>query len=39
MAEYIERFEHDPQSVGDEVDKKYRPGRVSVMEKLRLMLV
>lgn len=25
--EYLERFDHDPNSVGDSVEEKYRPGR------------
>lgn len=29
MQEYLERFDHDPNSVGDPVEEKYRPGRVS----------
>jgi hypothetical protein len=29
MTEYLERFDHDPRSVGDPVEEKYRPGRVS----------
>ena len=28
MQEYLERFDHDPNSVGDPVEEKYRPGRV-----------
>ncbi|WWD22731.1 hypothetical protein CI109_107224 [Kwoniella shandongensis] len=27
MQEYLERFDHDPESVGDPVVEKYRPGR------------
>ncbi|ORX35037.1 hypothetical protein BD324DRAFT_652754 [Kockovaella imperatae] len=27
MQEYLERFDHDPDSVGDPVEEKYRPGR------------
>lgn len=27
MQEYLERFDHDPDSVGDSVEDKYRPGR------------
>ena len=27
MNEYLERFDHDPNSVGDPVEEKYRPGR------------
>ena len=30
MQEYLERFDHDPESVGDPVEEKYRPGRVSL---------
>jgi hypothetical protein len=29
MQEYLERFDHDPASVGDPVKEKFRPGRVS----------
>lgn len=28
MDEFLERFDHDPASVGDPVEEKYRPGRV-----------
>ena len=28
MQEYLERFDHNPDSVGDPVEEKYRPGRV-----------
>jgi hypothetical protein len=28
MQEYLERYDHDPESVGDPVEEKYRPGRV-----------
>ncbi|WVQ94212.1 hypothetical protein IAU59_001290 [Kwoniella sp. CBS 9459] len=27
MQEYLEKFDHDPDSVGDPVEEKYRPGR------------
>jgi hypothetical protein len=27
MQEYLERFDHDPESVGDPVEEKHRPGR------------
>ncbi|WVF66596.1 hypothetical protein IAT40_001336 [Kwoniella sp. CBS 6097] len=27
MQEYLEKFDHDPNSVGDPVEEKYRPGR------------
>ncbi|WRT63261.1 uncharacterized protein IL334_000164 [Kwoniella shivajii] len=27
MQEYLEKFDHDPVSVGDPVEEKYRPGR------------
>ena len=30
MQEYLERFDHDPNSMGDPVEEKYRPGRVSL---------
>lgn len=30
MQEFLERFDHDPNLVGDPVEQKYRPGRVSV---------
>jgi len=30
MQEYLERFDHNPDSVGDPVEEKYRPGRVSL---------
>lgn len=29
MQEFQDRFDHDPKSVGDPVEDKYRPGRVS----------
>lgn len=29
MQEYLEKFDHSPDSVGDPVEQKYRPGRVS----------
>lgn len=29
MQEFQETFDHDPKAVGDPVEKKYRPGRVS----------
>lgn len=31
MLEYLERFDHDPNSVGDPVEQKYRPGRVCIV--------
>ncbi|OCF72268.1 hypothetical protein I204_06644 [Kwoniella mangroviensis CBS 8886] len=27
MQEYLEKFDHDPDSVGDPIEEKYRPGR------------
>ncbi|OCF34831.1 hypothetical protein I316_03376 [Kwoniella heveanensis BCC8398] len=27
MQEYLEKFDHDPESVGDPIEEKYRPGR------------
>ncbi|WWC90151.1 uncharacterized protein L201_005084 [Kwoniella dendrophila CBS 6074] len=27
MQEYLEKFDHDPTSVGDPIEEKYRPGR------------
>jgi len=33
MTEYLERFDHDPRSVGDPVEEKYRPGRVSLAKE------
>lgn len=32
MQEFLERFDHDPNSIGDPVEEKYRPGRVSAFE-------
>lgn len=29
MQEYLEKFDHGPDSVGDPIMQKYRPGRVS----------
>ncbi|ORY27357.1 hypothetical protein BCR39DRAFT_589249 [Naematelia encephala] len=46
MQEFLERFDHDPNSVGDPVEEKYRPGRsdpyavqvtMNVVESLILM--
>ena len=31
MQEFLERFDHDPNSIGDPVEEKYRPGRVSIL--------
>jgi hypothetical protein len=32
MNEYEDRFAHNPKSVGDPVEEKYRPGRVSLID-------
>jgi len=39
MQEYLERFDHDPDSVGDPVEEKYRPGRVSFRYRVRVWLM
>jgi hypothetical protein len=38
MQEYLERFDHDPESVGDPVLEKYRPGKVSYTSVIGLMI-
>ena len=38
MQEYLERFDHDPESVGDPVKEKYRPGMVSMCGILQALL-
>lgn len=38
MQEYLERFDHDPESVGDPVKEKYRPGMVSMRSVLHALL-
>ena len=38
MQEYLERFDHGPKFVGDPVEEKYRPGRVSLGPRRSLLM-